>query len=245
MPPQPQILFTDEPADAQRSLEVDALPGYFTLHFQPELDLESRAVVACEALLRWVHPEYGVLRPGAALEQSGWSDALVEAEDWATTAVAEELAGWQAAGLDLQVALNVSARQLENAELATTIGRALERSGARPEQLRVDIPIGAFTTQRLVVVDTVRRLADLGVAVVADGVTGDPRSPLAGLPVSVLKINIHVGGRLDLTRLHPAVAGSLRLAKELGATSVAKAVRRPTTWACCARSGSTAPSATS
>ena len=225
MPPQPLILFSDEAPTDERRLEIDALPGYFTLHFQPEFDLDDRAVTGCEALLRWVHPEYGVLRPSAALEDSRWTEALVQAEDWATSAVAEELAAWREAGIDLQVALNVSSRQLEDEDLAATIARALDRSGARPDQLRVDVPIGAFTTQRLVVVDTVRRLADLGVAIVADGVTGDPRAPLADMPVSILKINVHVGGRLDLKRLHPGVTASLRLAKELGAVSVAKAVR--------------------
>lgn len=221
----PDLLIDPVDSTGERALVIDGLPGAFVLHFQPEYDLRSKQITGCEALLRWSHPEYGLLRPGASLHHTKWSDALGEAEDWATAAVIDEVASWGSDGVNLQAALNLSARQLEDPGLPRSIAQALAASGADPRQLRVDVPVGAFTTKRLVVIETVRELDDSGVTIVADGVTGDPRAPLAGMPVGIVKINIHVGRRRNRDRLHPLVSSSIELAKDLGAISVAKAVR--------------------
>ena len=61
------------------SLILDGLPGFFTLHYQPEFDLATHRVVGCESLLRWWHPDFGMLRPGATVERlvPALVDALV------------------------------------------------------------------------------------------------------------------------------------------------------------------------
>lgn len=207
-------------------LEVDGLPGHFEVHYQPEFDLATRTVTGCEGLLRWIHPEYGLLRPGAALHRSRWSSALARAEDWAITAVVRQSAAWRADGHDIQVALNVSRRQLDDEHLARTIDAAILLSGAEHTDLRVDVPVGSFTTQRPAVRETTRALADLGITIVADDVVGDQRIQLAGFPVGILKVDLHTNQRRRLRDLHPRVAASVKMAQDLGAVSVAKAVRR-------------------
>jgi EAL domain-containing protein (putative c-di-GMP-specific phosphodiesterase class I) len=221
---------TTSSLDAPRALDdgalvIDGLPGFFTLHYQPEFDLHRHRVAGCESLLRWWHPDFGMLRPGLSLHRTRWSPWVVRAEEWAVTAACRQAAVWRADGRPMPVALNVSRRLLVDPAFPHLVEAAIRESEADPADLAIDVPLSAFTKHRLDALPNLRTLHDLGATIVADGVAGNVGLVLEGTPVDVLKISLHRAGRRR-EGLHPSVGQALAVARELDAEAVGKAVER-------------------
>lgn len=205
------------------SLMLDGLPGFFTLHYQPEFTLADHRVVGCESLLRWWHPDFGMLRPGASLHRTRFDTGLAGAEEWAVVAACRQAAAWREQGHPVQVALNVSRRLLVEPRFPHLFDAAVTDSGVDPADLALDVPLAAFTKHRIDALPNIAVLADSGVTIVCDGVTGDVRLALEHTPARVLKVELHSAGRRT-PGLHPSVAVGLKVARDLGAVAVAKAV---------------------
>src|SRR3954453_2248779 len=161
----PEAAFPEEGTEA-----FDGLPGRFCMFYQPDLDLETGVPGACEALLRWWHPDFGMLRPDASLHGTKWEDAIEAIEGWATTAVCEQAATWVGAGRKIRVALNVSRRLLASDELLPSLDRALAATALDPQYLAIDVPVAAIATDRDNVPVVTAALAARGITVVLDGV---------------------------------------------------------------------------
>jgi diguanylate cyclase (GGDEF)-like protein len=163
----------------------------FFLAFQPTLDLSDMSLNGVEALVRWKHPERGIVQPNdfiPLLEETG---LIVDVGRWVLQEACAQGAAWRAAGYAIGMAVNVSGRQLDTDELIDDIARALTRSGLRPEALTIEI---TETTLMRNVEETARRLAavkSLGVRIAIDDF-GTGYSSLAHLqrfPVDALKID--------------------------------------------------------
>ncbi|MCU1356430.1 MAG: hypothetical protein JWM89_1848 [Acidimicrobiales bacterium] len=206
-----------------QTLVMDGLPGYFCLHYQPEFDLETDELTGCEALVRWWHPDFGMLQPGASLHDTKWAARLEGLEEWTFRAAFAQSAAWDAEGRSIKVAVNVSRGRLAAPGFLDQLHEIIEATGANPEHLGVDVPLSAFTREPVTTADNAVALADLGIAVIADGVLGDTAGPaLARTPVSVLKIPLNTARRQRLG-FHPLVASALALAHGLEIIGVAKA----------------------
>jgi diguanylate cyclase (GGDEF)-like protein len=165
--------------------------GEFFLAYQPTIDLDSMAPTGVEALLRWRHPERGVMQPDAfipILEESG---LIVEIGRWVLGEACRQGAAWRDAGHPIGMSVNVSARQLDDEQIVTDIEDALAASGLEASQLTIEV---TETTLMRDVEETVRLLAavkDLGVQIAIDDF-GTGYSSLAHLrrfPVDALKID--------------------------------------------------------
>src|SRR6185436_18338466 len=123
-------------AQLRRAIEREEL----VLHYQPKVGLVSRQVTGVEALLRWNHPERGLVPPAEfmlVLEESG---LIVQAGNWVVRAVCRQISEWQQAGLrTVPVAINLSARQFLSPDLGRDIRSALMESGVTPALLEVEI----------------------------------------------------------------------------------------------------------
>lgn len=100
------------------------------LHYQPKVDLRRAEVIGLEALLRWEHPDKGLLGPDMILPLIEQDDLIVEIGEWVTETAIRQLATWRALGLRLPVAVNVAARQLQHPQF---VQRVLELCDATPE----------------------------------------------------------------------------------------------------------------
>ncbi len=153
----------------QRGLEADlrsALSrGEFELFFQPILNVARKEVAGFEALLRWHHPEKGLLLPDAFLgfaEQAGLMPAIGR---WVLREACACAAAWPR---HLKLAVNLSHRELEDAELAPTIRRALASAGIAPDRLELDIPESAIASEDARVLETLSSLRDMNVRIALD-----------------------------------------------------------------------------
>jgi EAL domain-containing protein (putative c-di-GMP-specific phosphodiesterase class I) len=119
--------------------------GELFLVYQPRVELGARQVVGAEALLRWRHPRYGVLSPESFLPVADASGLLVQIGAWVLREACAQGRRWLDAGIQpIQVVVNVSARQLRQANLADDARAALEASKLPPESLLIEVPESAM-----------------------------------------------------------------------------------------------------
>jgi EAL domain-containing protein (putative c-di-GMP-specific phosphodiesterase class I) len=215
----------------------DALrAGQFLLHYQPEVDLASGEVVAMEALLRWQHPERGLLWPADFLPAAEASGFIVELGDWVVAQVINEAMLWQrlptarrAGGKQLW--LNVSAAQLAHDGFAAQVTKALAKSGLAPGVLGFEVRETALGSDLAAVTGVLAELKEAGIAIALDdfGTWYSALSHLDELPLDAVKLDQRFvrGVGLDLED-DAIVASVIRLAHAHGLEVVAEGVE---TWA--------------
>ncbi len=164
----------------------------FVLFYQPKVDMRHGTVVGLEALIRWQHPQKGLLPPGEFLPLVDETDLAVPLGDWVIDRALRQMAEWKAAGLDLAVSVNVAARHLQHEGFVERLGAALARHATvAPESLELEIlETAALADVSLAsrVIDQVRRLGPR-VALDDFGTGYSSLTYLKSLPVDILKID--------------------------------------------------------
>lgn len=174
--------------DLRLSLENDA----FELHFQPQYDGPSRALVACEALVRWHHPSRGLISPGEFIPMAEETGMIVRLGRWVLQQACRQTREFQQAGLtDLRVAVNLSARQFIQQDLPGMVAQALADSGLAPACLEIEITEGTIIEDFPSAHATLSELRAMGVSIAIDdfGTGYSALSYLQRFPVDVLKID--------------------------------------------------------
>jgi diguanylate cyclase (GGDEF)-like protein/PAS domain S-box-containing protein len=166
--------------------------GEFLLHYQPKTDVASGAICGAEALLRWAHPERGLVSPAEfipVLEETG---LIVPVGEWVMREACRQIAAWQRAGLKVPpVAVNLSARQFQQKNLEQTIHDAIREGGIDPALLQFEITESLLMNDPQEAERTLRALKQAGVKLSIDDF-GTGYSSLAYLrrfPLDALKID--------------------------------------------------------
>jgi diguanylate cyclase (GGDEF)-like protein/PAS domain S-box-containing protein len=165
----------------------------FVLHYQPLLDLKQHKIVGVEALLRWQHPEKGLISPDLFIAVAEESGLIQPIGDWVLREACLQAAKWRAAGMPaLRVAINLSGRQILRDDFAAAVHQAITQCGVRPAELHLEFEVTErmlYSTERGV--DTLRKLKSLGVNIAIDdfGTGYSSLSQLKLMPVDTLKID--------------------------------------------------------
>lgn len=202
-------------------------PDQLRLVFQPKVDLSSGACIGAEALLRWTHPELGDVSPAEFVPIVERTAMARPTTAWVLEAAMTQLAAWQAAGLVLQLAVNVSAANLLEPDFATRVAAGLVRHGLPASSLSLEITESALMTNPKVAQCTLEALAALGVHLAIDdfGTGYSSLSYLQRLPVKVVKIDQSFMRDLDSdARRRALVAAMIKLSQNLGHKVVAEGV---------------------
>lgn len=201
------------------------------LYYQPKVDMRRGTVLGMEALLRWNHPEHGVIPPAQFLPLIEHTGLSARVGDWVLGQALEQLARWQRQGLDLSVSVNVSARHLQEADFAQRLAEMLARH-ARPLGERLELEV--LETAALADIDYTSALLErcrrLGVRFSLDdfGTGYSTLTYLKRLPVDVLKIDrSFVRNMLDDRQDLAIVEGVIGLARTFGCSVVAEGVEMP------------------
>jgi diguanylate cyclase (GGDEF)-like protein/PAS domain S-box-containing protein len=202
--------------------------GEFRLHYQPQLDLASGAVVGMEALLRWRHPQRGPVPPEEFVPVAEESGLIVELGEWVlSSACREAKLLQQRTGQAPRVAINLSPRQFRQADLAQAIERVLRDTGLAPAQLELEITEGVLMTHTPQIVERLVQLRSLGVSIAVDdfGVGFSSLSYITRFPISTLKIDRAFVGKLPDSAGDAAVTQAIiALARSLDIKVVAEGV---------------------
>ncbi|HEX4781035.1 MAG TPA: EAL domain-containing protein, partial [Usitatibacter sp.] len=165
----------------------------FELHYQPQVGLRDGAIAGVEALLRWRHPEHGLIGPSQFVPFAEETGLIVPIGEWVLRRACEQTRAWQAEGLRaVPVAVNMSARQCESADLDSVIARTLRETGLSAEMLELEITESISMANPEQSVPLMRRLKDTGVSLSIDdfGTGFSNLSYLKRFPVDRLKIDL-------------------------------------------------------
>ena len=180
---------------------LEAIAGaQFLLHYQPRVDPVSQRLLSMEALLRWRHPEQGLVAPGEFIPFAEASGLIVPIGDIVIEQACAQLAAWRAAGARLvPVSINVSARQFERGGIVKRIEDALARHGVPPELLEVEITESAMMGDRDEILAELAVLRALGIKLHIDdfGTGYSSLSQLRTLRMDVLKVDRAFTAELD------------------------------------------------
>jgi len=172
----------------RRALERDE----FVLHYQSKVDLKTGAIVGAEALVRWRHPERGLMSPDLFVPLAEETGLIVQIGEWVLREACTQNRAWQADGLPpISVAVNVSARQFRQEILIKSVSRILAETGLDPSHLEMELTESMIMHNAEAVVATLRQLTSLGVRLSIDdfGTGYSSLSYLKHLPIDTLKID--------------------------------------------------------
>lgn len=164
----------------------------FVLHYQPQVDLESGAIVGMEALIRWKHPELGMVPPNRFISVAEETGLIIPIGAWVLRTACQQARAWQDAGLgQLRVAVNLSARQFSTPHLVSDIEQVLADTGLPPASLEIELTESLFMSDVDQAVDLLHQLKGVGVQLSIDdfGTGYSSLSYLSRFPIDVLKID--------------------------------------------------------
>ena len=163
----------------------------FRLHYQPVVAAESGAVRTMEALIRWEHPEQGLLSPGRFLEAAEATGLITEIGHWTLRAALSSARRWRDAGLDYGVSVNLAPRHFSEPKLVAAIERMLLEAGVEPAALELEITESTALSNVERAIEVMRHLRALGVRISLDdfGAGYSAMNHLRRLPVNGLKLD--------------------------------------------------------
>ena len=182
-------------AEDRAELERDLLRGLerdeFLLEFQPQIDVSTGRAVSAEALVRWAHPERALVMPGAFVPIAEESGAIVALGDWVMGRVCHTAAHWSRAGIQQRIAVNISTRELGQADFFLRLRHAIVTHGTPPSMLELEITESLAMEMDPRVLEQLRALRREGVRVAIDdfGTGYSNLARLKELPVDRVKID--------------------------------------------------------
>ncbi len=215
-------------ADLQRALDT----GEFVLHYQPVIELATGEISGFEALLRWNHPERGLVPPLEFIPLAEETGLIVPIGTW----VLREATLWGKALQEryprqppLRVAVNLSARQLQRPEIVQDVAEALMRSGLSPESLVLEITESVMMRDVELSLQRLRELKALGVQLAVDdfGTGYSSLNYIQQFPVDILKVDKSFIDAFDLDERKSALTATIiKLAEDLDLRPVAEGIER-------------------
>lgn len=199
----------------------------FELYYQPLLDLHTGQIEAAEALLRWRHPERGMIAPGTFIPFCEETGLIVPLGDWVLEAACREMGSLRGPSATMRVAVNVSPRQFQKPGFTESVIRTLEKTGFDPCRLELEITEGLLMQSAGETLSAVEQLGRLGVQFAIDdfGTGYSSLAYLKGLPISRIKIDRSFVGEIpDNSNDAAIVCAIISMAKSLGIEVVAEGV---------------------
>lgn len=230
--PQPLETSPTDRSDGPPNPDADDLrrglaASEFNVYYQPVVALADGSLRIVEALVRWQHPIKGPLGPDAFIETAEHSGLIAELGAFVLDTAARQVASWRAGGADVGLALNVSAAELVDPELAARITATIGTAGLEPDVLWLEMTETSLSRDVEQAVTTLDRLAALGVNIAIDdfGTGWASLTYLSKFPIDALKIDrIFVAG-IDENANDRAIAKSIvQLGADLGLAVVAEGI---------------------
>lgn len=198
--------------DLAKALKEDQLD----LFYQPIMDLRSGKCIALEALVRWRHPDWGLIMPGDFIPFAEENGQIVDVGQWVLRTAAAQMVQWSEQGFsDLQVSVNVARRQLQETGFVRMVQQVLQETGLAPEQLQLEVTESTVMQNQKMVTEVLHRCMELGIATAMDdfGTGHSSLACLRQLPLATLKVDRSF---ISQIRPHSKDALLIRAAAALG-----------------------------
>ena len=165
--------------------------GELELHYQPKVSVATGQVIGVEALLRWNSPEFGLVSPMRFIPLAEETRQIIPIGEWVLRTACQQQLLWQQQGLQLSMAVNLSAVQFKSPSLIDRIAAIIDETGIQPEHLELELTESALVDKPADVVQVLEQLRSLGCGISIDdfGTGYSSLSYLKSFPVSILKID--------------------------------------------------------
>jgi len=204
--------------------------GEFVLHYQPKIDLTSQRVVGAEALVRWQHPQIGLVHPIEFIRLAEETGLILPLGEWVLAEACRQQVLWQQQGMaPLKIAINMSARQFRQDELSERIAAVFASTGADPTQFILELTESMVMHDVDSTLTTLRTLKTLGLSLSLDdfGTGYSSLSYLRRFPIDELKIDRSFINDIHTNPDDAAIAGAIvAMARSLGLSVVAEGVEK-------------------
>ena len=201
--------------------------GQLRLYYQPQINFRSRRCDSVEALIRWPHPEYGFVSPSEFIVLAESTDLIRPLTEWTLACALEQWVHWRSSGLQIRVAVNLSARLLQDTDFVSVLRGLLDKHRVPGEALELEITESAMLYDSERALRVIRDIHSLGIALSIDdfGTGFSSLAYLRELPVHAVKLDksfvTHLHERADDRSI---VNSTVRMAHELGLQVVAEGV---------------------
>lgn len=166
--------------------------GQFSLHYQPKMEAATGDLCGIEALIRWKHPELGMIPPDKFIPLAEESGFILEIDKWVFQEACRQNKAWQDAGLKkISVSVNISARHFYQGNLRAMVTQGLQETGLDPQYVSLEITEGVFMRNMEQVIETILYLRGLGILISIDdfGTGYSSLNQLQRLPISDVKLD--------------------------------------------------------
>jgi len=207
--------------------------GEMILYYQPKLNMLDGSPSGAEALVRWQHPEKGLITPDLFIPMIEDTNLIHSFTAWVLNEAMRQMAEWHAQGLELPVSVNIAARSLMNPDIVERIRDGIERWGIPPSRLILEITETGLMGDPVVAKRHLGQIHDLGVELSIDdfGTGYSSLAYLKDLPVDELKIDrVFIRHMLDNPKDANIVQATIHLAHSLGLLIVAEGIESENTW---------------
>jgi diguanylate cyclase (GGDEF)-like protein/PAS domain S-box-containing protein len=211
----------------EAELALAAERNEFELFYQPQLHLADGRLVGAEALIRWRHPERGLVSPGEFMPVVNTSPISERIAEWVLETACTKAAAWERAGQKLRIGVNLSPSQLQSGDLASSVAQALARTGLSPTSLELEVTEDILLHDEQSTLNTFLKIQALGVRLVFDdfGTGFASLSYLKKFPLDGLKIDrSFVLGLLANPDDAAIVSSTIGLSKQLGLSVIAEGI---------------------
>jgi EAL domain-containing protein (putative c-di-GMP-specific phosphodiesterase class I) len=209
--------------DLARAVERNEL----VLHYQPIVAVNDGALVGFEALVRWAHPERGLVYPGEFIPIAEDTGLIRPLGRWVMTEACRQLGEWAAVRPDLSMSVNLSPHELAQSDLVDEIEATIDHARVDPRRLKLEITESAIMQRVSVVQPMLTRLRERGISISLDdfGTGYSCLSYLHEFPVTTLKVDKSFVHRIGTENERPAILrGIVMLARNLGIEVIAEGV---------------------
>lgn len=216
------------------NLEIDLRKAIeskeFVIHYQPIVDLENRDLLGFEALVRWQHPQRGLLYPGDFIQLAEETNLITDIGYWVLGEACRQMAAWNKnifMESELTISVNISGKQIADPELYNHIEQVLKDTGLNPKNLKLEITESTIVDQNEFTILTLSKLREMGVqAQIDDFGTGySSLSYLANFPIDALKIDKSFVSRMEGERSQKNIVRAIvELTEQLNVNVIAEGI---------------------
>lgn len=201
--------------------------GQLALYVQPQIDMQTKEVLAGEVYVRWRHPLRGLMTPSSFLALAEESGVIYPLTQWVLNEAVAMIATLEKAGLVSKIAVNISSKDLLQDELIDSLEALLQKHNVKPQQLMLEIKEGAFAAEPAKSISMMQRLHRLGVVLALDdfGTGLSSMAYLRQLPIQHVKVDCSFIGDLHKSDTHTAITSAIiDVARNMGLGVIAEGV---------------------
>ena len=210
--------------DLRQALEL----GQFELHYQPQMDATNQQLYGAEALIRWRHPERGLVQPNDFIPLAEEIGLIIPIGNWVIAEAARQVTRWQAEGaISLVVSVNISALQFHQPGFMAEVQTIMDDAGAAPPSLELELTESMLMSDMDASIEVLQKFRDLGYRIAIDdfGTGFSCLNYLRRLPVNILKIDQSFVRDMQSDEASLAIVSYIiRLAQSLGMDTIAEGV---------------------